>query len=843
MSALTRLVWRTALARLARDRQFVVFGLLSLVVTGVLLAFSFSWLIGVWTFRPDYSSPERLWSLRIVEPALESGHPGAQASIAAVYRLAMQQKALDRVAVADPKSQRIEGDRLDQGVSVRALIVSDEFWSVLGMTKLRGRPPRSDRQEAAISDALAIARFGGADAALGKTLYLDSGPYRISAVLPTGFLAPEAIAPQRRGENRVDLILGRSLSTPDPTSEGRDASKEMSLIGRSGLGQPQLQALLDAELAAIGQSLGGREFRIEIRPLLAAMRGSELALVGSFAAVAALLALTALASLTLVASGRFLAQRRDQAVLLKIGFRPAHAALFEGAEIVLLLAVAGVLAAPVVLALVAMSDYAPPTRGLVDAAFLVRMTFLWFAYLAVAGLLLALGLQTSRTRQTGDSGARGAAAIRISLPLLRALQAGQTLVVLAVLSATLALVGDAWRVLSVTRHTAFDEVVQIRPLFPPGTPVASRAAALDRMSDALARLPGVEQTALASGPALELIGTVASYRGRRDIGSARIVGRTAGGGITIEYDGPTPAGAAEIDYSVTPIQVEPAFFSILGYRLRAGRALESLDRNAVVLTPEARRALFEGEAGVGELVPAPPAVDAADPWHGGLKVVGIVDAGRVFDAVTGANPLAVIAEPVVFLPWSRDPAKGGAAELLPVVVFRHRPGAPPEPEALQQAIDASVGAAFKVQIQYLGIEVRRRLRRHLLAAGIALALGLMVVLSAGLGALGTMRLIAETRRAELAVRLAMGAWPQRIARELMLAELRWPAVLAIGWVPLSLLFGVVAGNLGWTWSGPLPAIGSALAVLGVLAIGLYAGLARTLALRPLEILREVDAGQ
>ncbi|MGD9583496.1 MAG: ABC transporter permease [Lysobacterales bacterium] len=841
MSALTRLVGRTALSRLARDRQFVVFALLSLVLTGVLLAFSGSWLIGVLTFRPAYANPEQLWSLRIVEPALEAGHPGAQASIAAVYRLALQQKALDRIAVAEPKQLRIEGDRRDQGVSVRALMVSDDLWSMLGLTSLRGSPPRSDRQEAAISEQLAIARFGGGDAALGQTLYLESGAFRISAVLSAGFLAPEAIAPQRRGENRVDLILGRSPSAADPAAEGRDASKEMSLIGQSSLGQSQLQALLDAEVAAIGQSLGGRAFRIEIQPLPAAMRGNELALVGSFAAVAALLALTALASLTLVASGRFLAQRRDQSVLLKIGFRPAHAALFEAAEIVLLLVAAGVLAAPVVLTVVALSDYAPATRGLVDAAFMLRLVFLWFAYLAVAGLLLALGLQASRTRDTAGSGARGAAAIRVSLPLLRALQAGQTLVVLAVLSASLALVGDAWRVLAVTRHTAFDAVVQIRPNFPPGTPVASRSEALERMRDALARLPGVEQTALASGPALELIGNGVSYRGPRDIGSHRIVGRSAGGGIITRNDGPASVGAAEIDYSIMPIQVEPAFFSILGYRLRAGRALEGLDRNAVVLSPEARRALFEGEAGVGELVPAPPPTNAADSWHGGLRVVGIADAGRVFDAVPGFNPFATT--PVVFLPWSRDPAQGGAAEPAPVVVLRHRPGAAPDPVALQQALDVSVGAAFKVQVQHLGVEVRRRLRRHLLAAGIAVALGLLVVLSAALGALGTMRLIAETRRADLAVRMAIGAWPGRVARELLLAELRWPALLAVAWGPLSLLFGVVAEAIGWTWAGPLPAIASAIAVLGILAIGLYAGLARTLALRPLEILREVDAGQ
>ncbi len=839
MSALSRLVWRTALARLARDRQFLAFGLLSLVVTGVLLAFSWSWLIGILSFRPDYAHPEALWSLRIVEPSLESGHPGAQASIRAVYRLALQQQALDRIAIAHPRPTRIEGDRPDQGVSVGALLVSEGFWVVLGRKPARGDWPRPDRAEVAVSEALARARFGDAEAALGQTLYLDSGPYRIRAVLPAGFLAPAAIAPQRRGEKRVDLILGQTAAAAAQRYQDQDASGEVILIGQSGLERSRLKTLLDAELAVIGQGLGGRDFRIELKPLLAAMRGGESTLVGSFAAVAVLLALTALASLTLVASGRFLAQRRDQSVLLRIGFRPWHAALFEAAEIVLLLAAAGVLALPLVLALVVLSEYAPPTRGLVDAAFLVRMAVLLTGYLGFAGLLLGLGLHTSRTRQTGDSGARGAAAIRISLPLLRALQAGQTLVVLAVVGATLMLVGDAWRMLAVTRHTAFDDVVQISPKFSAGTPVASRAEALDRMREALARLPGVEQTAIASGPALELIGNGAGYRGPRDIGSQRITGRNADGSIEFRNDG--PAGAAQIDYSVTLIQVEPAFFSILGYRLRAGRVLESTDRNAVVLTPEARRALFEGDDGVGELVPAMPAADAADTWHGGLKVVGIVDAGRVFDAVSGANPLASIANPVVFLPWSRDPARGGAADPLPVVVLRHRPGAPPDPEALQGALDAAVGTAFKGQVQNLGVEVRRRLRRHLLAAGIALALGLMVVLSAGLGALGTMRLIAETRRADLAVRLAMGAWPGRLAREMLRAELFWPALLAVGWVPLGLLLGSFLGQMGVDWPGPGAVVGSAVAVLLVLTLGLYAGLARTLKQSPLETLREADA--
>jgi len=841
MSALLPLVWHTGLARLARDWQFVLFAVLSLVVTGVLLAFSWSWMLAVMAFRPPYAEPAHLWSLRIVEPELESGHPGAQGSRKAVFQLVLEQNTVDQIAVADPAARLIEGGRSGLAVSAHALVVSDDFWSLLGLTPARGRAPRPDHSEVAISAELANAHFGGIDAAVGKLLYLDTGPHRVSGVLGAGFLAPAAIGPQRRGENRVDLILGRSLSTFTLQSPGQDASKEMFLIARSHLARSQLQAELGAKVAAIGQGLGGRYLTVEVQSLAKAMRGSEAALVWLFATVAALLALTALASLTLVASGRFLGRRRDQSVLLRIGFLPSHAAIFEATEIAILVCAAAALAVPGGLALIVLCEHVPLTRGLIDDRYVLRMTILLISYLAFAAVLLFLGLQLSHARQPRDSGARGAAAIRVSMPLLRFLQAGQTLVALAVTSVAIALVANAWQVMQVSRHTAFDNVVQIRPVFQQGTQVATRAEVLSRIRSEMASLPGVVETALASGPALELLGNTVGYRGARDIGNSQIVGRDASGSVIYRHAQALPAGAAEVDYTVVPIQVEPAFFSILGYRLSAGRALETGDTNAVVLTPESRRALFDGNHGVGERVPAPPATSPAAVWHGGLRVLGVVESGRILDNIAGFNPFATM--PVVFLPWSRDEAMGGAAEPRPVVLLRHLTGARPSTAALQQVLDAGFGSAFTMQIQDLGVEVRRRLRHHVVAAATSLALGLLVAMSAGLGALGVMRLIAETRRADLAVRMAIGAWPGRVARELLVTELRWPAVLAIAWVPLSLLLGEVVGNLGLTWPGPLLAIASSLGVLGILAIGLYAGLTHTLALRPLEILREVDAGK
>lgn len=76
----------------------------------------------------------------------------------------------------------------DEAVSAEAVLVSGNYFEVLGLSGVRGRHFTADREPAVVlSDRLWRERFGGDPAAVGRTISVDSRAFTVAGVAPPGF--------------------------------------------------------------------------------------------------------------------------------------------------------------------------------------------------------------------------------------------------------------------------------------------------------------------------------------------------------------------------------------------------------------------------------------------------------------------------------------------------------------------------------------------------------------------------------------------------------------------------------------------------------------------------------
>ena len=87
-------------------------------------------------------------------------------------------------------------DSADQRLIVPMEIVSENYFSVLGARAMAGRPLQESDEHfegqppAVISYSLWQRQFGGANDAVGKTLFLSGRAFSLVGILPRGFRGP-----------------------------------------------------------------------------------------------------------------------------------------------------------------------------------------------------------------------------------------------------------------------------------------------------------------------------------------------------------------------------------------------------------------------------------------------------------------------------------------------------------------------------------------------------------------------------------------------------------------------------------------------------------------------------
>ena len=689
--------------------------------------------------------------------------------------------------------------------------VEHTFLRTLGMQVALGRDfaPEDDvrgaPEVALIAHALWVRRFGSDRGVIGRTMTLDRGALtqaRIIGVLPPDFEMPFEIA---------DVLLPAHLRPLDPKTPFRMSLMTLGRL-RPDVTPERARLMLESAWPKLRQwpAVPGYREEWRVRSLRDRRVGGDAIRAGwlLIGAVTVFL-LIACVNVTNLMLARVGERRREFGVRAAIGAGRMRLARLALAESLLLALASGGIGLLVAFGLldtfVAMAP--PGIPGIADASIDMRV-FAMAALLAVItgaaiGLWPAISvfrvgeLNGLRPTTTSSSGAR---------PRVRfALVTTQISLTLALLGGSALLLRSLWHVVNVPLGFDGERVVTMTAaLSPVRYPTGAQGAVLFEELLARARAtPGAVSVALSNGPPPPLLLQVM-------------------GGIEVE--------GRPIRPNVPPLSsrfrsVTPQYFETFGISVLRGRTFQDADvagDPVVALNESAERMLFAGESGLGRRLrfPVPrtaiagiPSELLQRPWY---TVVGVTADVRNGQALTDKpNPEIYFAT-----------RPGRWVNLLPVnpigVLSLRTTTRPADAAAVLRQIAADLDPKQLVTIQtgeelFTAATAQPRFIAWLLTAFAGLAL---LLAAAGLYSVASYLVL--QRRRDIGVRMAIGASPRDVARQVVGEAVRWiiagaVAGAALGWMGTralqSQLYQVETLD-PWSWAGAL----LALAIVLVMAV-------------------------
>jgi hypothetical protein len=272
--------------------------------------------------------------------------------------------------------------------------------------------------------------------------------------------------------------------------------------------------------------------------------------------------------------------------------------------------------------------------------------------------------------------------------------------------------------------------------------------------------------------------------------------------------------------------VTPRYFETFRIPLVEGRTFEEGDwtgEPAVALNESAARMLFAGERAVGRRLrfPPPPAIGGQPVVRRWYTVVGVTADVRNAEALTDEpNPeIYFVARPGN---WG-GPMAALAAFTTPSGHLSLRTTAnPADAAAFLRQIVADIDPRQLVTIQTSDEQLTQLTAQPRFIAWLLTAFAVLALLLAAAGLYSVASYLVTRRRRDIGVRIAIGASPSDVARQVVGEAGRWiiggaVAGSALGWMGTralqSQLYGVPALD-PWSWTGALVA----LAVVLVMAV-------------------------
>lgn len=628
-----------------------------------------------------------------------------------------------------------------------AVNASAGLFSMLGIPPQLGRAilPDEDRHGApkvvVLSDSLWRSKFGADPKIIGKIIQLDSQSHQIIGVMPADFNFPYPAT-----QMWVPLALG-----PKQYSDKARGNKWLRMLARIPPGETLERA--NAMLATVGHRLAtqfsddypeGSGWHFSTQPMLSEQtKDVRRWLWLAFGAVLCvlLIACTNVSGLFLV---RARVRNRELAVRAALGAssgRLAQQILTETALFVVMGCGAGLLLAITLVRLI--NSYGPIHRVAVEP-----WTLAFALALCVISTLLAGLLPARLSSRVSLEQALRAGAGRASTGQTRwrgVLVAGQIAIAVALLFTASALGRSFAKLLDVSPGFSADRVWTANVQLPERnySASASHASFFRNLVDRIAFLPGVESA------------------------SAGISLPFSSGGYTADMyipgrSEPAVRPAARVD------QVLPRYFETLKIPLLTGRVFTQQDdansSSVVIIDEEFARQYFPGEDPIGKLVANNCCQDQPS------TVVGVV--GNVATRDLGAPRRPQIYWPQLQLPNSAMflvVRQAGQTDVTSAVR-----------EILHQQ-DPSV-ALFDVEALPARIQDSVKLRRFV--AWLLNSFALVGLTLAALGLYGTLAYLVQSRRREIAIRMALGATRPDVAR--LVARYSLSLVLA-GLIPSVLL--------------------------------------------------------
>ena len=688
------------------------------------------------------------------------------------------------------------------------VVATHTLFDVLGTRPLLGRPFDASEDRPGAAPVIVIGYgmwqqdLAGDPHVIGRQIILDDEPVTVVGVMPKGFYFP---TPNIRAWRPLAL---------DPTSPSYH-NGYLSLMGRTAVGASP--ALVDGDMHRIARALGTRftypaawdktknpsalPLRTyllgDVRDPLVLLLGAAMLLLGIACANAAALILA-----------RTSDRAGEMAVRSALGagqWRLARQVLAESLVLATGAAALGVAIATV--GFHALVARLPLANGFGDMVATGWATFAAAFLLALAIAILGSAAPVRRLLHAGASGVnreRSEEGLRRGTGRVHA-----AIIVSQVTFAVLLLVGATLLIRSVDRLRAVNlgfvpnGVSTYTLVTSDNMPAKAQEQFMSTVLARVSALPGVSAAGLTNRLAL------------RDEG----------------YQGPMGIeGRPDLDGTKRPNSlyrtVTPGFFAAMGMRLREGRGIDSTDLKGslpvVVISESFARRMWPGQSAIGKHI--------YSGWSGtmeSLSVVGVAREARM-TSVTGESPF------VMFVPRAQQATNSGGV----LVVRSSTPPAALMPAVRRTIVDIDPQVAV-ARIETLDDVVAAALAEPLrlrfflsVFAAIALVLGTI-------GVYGVVSYAVARRRAEFAIRMALGATPERVLGEVVKRGVAPVCVgVAIGLAAALALSGLLHRFLYGLGATDPASLGAAAGVL--LAAGVAAALlpaARASRTSPAEALR------
>jgi putative ABC transport system permease protein len=594
-----------------------------------------------------------------------------------------------------------------------------------------------------LGDGLWRRRFGAQPDVVGRDVRLDGVSYRVVGVAPRGFAVP----------GRSDAWIPR-----DRTDGGANAFMLARL--RPGVSVERANADMAVMVTAITNGRPNPGMRFDVEPLQTTLtrssRASWLLLLGAVVCVLGI----GCVDVSVLMLARSLRRRRDVDVRLALGATRGQIVRLFAAESLWLAGAGGAAALVVAWAGIhGLRALAPLDTPRLDEL-AVDPTALWLALATAAGAACAFGMLPALRGSRGSAAdalkASGAPAAtsRAAARMQGALVVGQMALAVMLLAATALLGRSLLRLSEVDLGFDTDRLLTVRLNAPTGGDLAAtrRLATVAGALQQIRGLPAVTGASAATGPVLTGWGLPDATR-------------TLAQRLVVE-GGQAASGRPE---EANLRRVDTGYFETLGISVRHGRAFTAADqtggRLVAIVNRTMARTLWSMDAPLGRRFASER--DGSGPrW---LEVVGVVDDTR--DIAPTAAPA-----PTFFVPIGQH-AGGMETDILHLYVRTSI-----DPLALGDAVRGLVwrlDPAQPVEVSTMALAIaqfQRAPRFRIAVLGALAALGLLLAM------LGTHAVVAHAvgqRRAEIAVRLALGAGRGSIVRSIVVRTLGLAAVASV----------------------------------------------------------------